>query len=79
MIVFQWGEMLQKFLERPRTAGIVVGAVIGAVVGALLIGNFGVASRGQGFGVWGWLLGSALGAYIGFRVGEWRLRKGRSL
>jgi len=51
--------MLQKFLERPRTAGIVVGAVIGAVVGALLIGNFGVASPGQGFGVWGRLLGSA--------------------
>lgn len=67
--------MLKFYRSHPRWAGLGTGAVIGVVVGLLVIGNFGVASRGQAFSVWGWLLGGCLGAYIGFRIGELQHRR----
>lgn len=67
--------MANFFKTKPRTAGVLAGAVIGAVLGLLVIGNFGVARGGGGFGVLGWFFGGCLGAYIGYRVGEWRLRR----
>jgi uncharacterized protein YcfJ len=67
---------MKAYYERyPRRTWILTGAIIGALVGLLIIGNFGVASAGRGHAVWGWLFGAGLGAYVGFRVGEWRLRK----
>lgn len=66
--------MIEFIKQHPRSAGILMGSLIGSVLG-LWIGNFGVARAGGGFGVAGWLLGAAVGAYAGFRVGEYRHRK----
>jgi uncharacterized protein YcfJ len=63
------------FKDNPRIAWTVAGALVGAVIGFLLIGNFGVARSGGAFGVSGWLLGMLVGGYIGFRVGESKLRR----
>jgi uncharacterized protein YcfJ len=62
----------------PKLSMAVVGGVLGAVIGLLVIGNFGVASAGTAFSVYGWMFGAALGGYIGFRIGEWRERKRHS-
>lgn len=67
--------MVNVYRSRPRWAWAATGALIGALFGFFVIRNFGVASGGRGFGVWGWLLGGCLGAYIGFRIGEWRHRR----
>lgn len=66
--------MANLYRERPRLMWSITGAVVGVAVGYLLIRNFGVASGGRGFGVWGWLLGACIGTYIGFRFGEWHHR-----
>jgi uncharacterized protein YcfJ len=67
--------MIEHYKRHPRTAWLLTGAAVGALVGLFIIGNFGVASAGRGQAVWGWLFGACLGAYIGFRIGEWRLQK----
>jgi hypothetical protein len=64
-----------KLSARPRSLGAVAGALIGLLIGLWLVPNFGVASRGGGFGVWGWLFGTVIGAYVGFRIGEWCKRR----
>ncbi|MCQ1850383.1 hypothetical protein [Neorhizobium galegae] len=63
------------FKDNPRTAWTATGALVGAIIGMLLIGNFGVARSGGAFAVSGWLLGMLIGAYIGFRIGEAKLRR----
>jgi len=67
--------MRSFYLNHPYWAWTVTVAVIGAVIGYLVVGNLGIVARGHGVGVWGWLLGSGVGAYIGFRIGEWRHRR----
>lgn len=67
--------MIDLIKRWPRTAWVVIGACVGAIVGLALIGNFGIASGGQGIGVAGWVFGGCLGAYIGYRLGEWRRNK----
>ncbi len=67
--------MIETVTQRPRASGLIIGAIAGAVIGMLLIPNFGVASRGGGIGVWGWVFGACLGSYIGFRIGEWIYRR----
>lgn len=59
----------------PRTVCTIGGALVGAVIGLFLIGNFGVASGGGAFAVSGWILGMLIGGYIGFRVGEAKLKR----
>lgn len=66
---------MAEYLRRhPRSVGLLIGALLGSVVG-LWLGNFGVARAGGGFAVTGWALGAVVGAYVGFRVGEYRHRK----
>lgn len=59
----------------PRLAWTVTLALVGYILGGVLLGTMGLAIRGTAVPVYGSLVVAALGAYIGFRVGEWRLRK----
>lgn len=67
--------MIEFCFARARMMGTFIGAVFGLLVGLWLIPNFGIASRGWGMGVWGWLLGTSFGAYVGFRLGEMVYRR----
>jgi predicted lipid-binding transport protein (Tim44 family) len=61
--------------ENPRTAWTISGAMAGALIGLLLIGNVGVAGGGGAIAVSGWLIGMLIGGYIGFRIGEAKLKR----
>lgn len=63
------------FKENPRTAWTISGAIAGALIGLLLIGNTGVARGGGAIAVSGWLIGMLIGGYIGFRIGEAKLKR----
>lgn len=63
------------FKENPRTAWTISGAMAGALIGLLLIGNTGVARGGGAIAVSGWLIGMLIGGYIGFRIGEAKLKR----
>lgn len=67
--------MIDFYRRRPRIAWTLTGAPLGALIGLVLLGNFGVAGSSGAFGVWGWLLLGIVGAYVGFRFGEWRSRR----
>jgi hypothetical protein len=68
-------EHLQSIYQRfPKAAWAATLGVIGFILG-LLLGNVGLATRGGAIGVAGSAVGAVLGAYVGFRVGEWRGRK----
>lgn len=59
----------------PLFAWTVTLALVGYILGGALLGTMGLAIRGTAVPVYGSLVVAALGAYVGFRVGEWRLRK----
>ncbi|MQB41388.1 hypothetical protein DXT94_05620 [Rhizobium sp. ICMP 5592] len=66
--------MIFHFNMYPRAAFALAGTIAGAIIGLMCIGNFGVARAGSAFAVHGWAIGAIIGGYIGFRIGDWRLR-----
>jgi hypothetical protein len=71
--------MINPFRHSPRISWSIADAIVGILVGLFVIGNFGIASGGHGYGVWGWVIGGVSCAYIGFRIGEWRRRRAATL
>ncbi|MGO4135141.1 hypothetical protein ACEQ6A_11335 [Rhizobium brockwellii] len=67
--------MGNHFEEHPRLAYATAGAIIGTLAGLLLIGNLGIARGGGAIAVSGWLIGMLIGGYVGFRIGEGKLRR----
>ena len=68
--------MKNYFKLHPRMSWIMLGAIVGVNIGLFFIGNMGLTRGGTGHPIWGWVFGGLVGAYIGFRIGEWRLRRG---
>jgi hypothetical protein len=63
----------------PRLAWIVTLGAVGFVCGSILLGNMGLAGRNGGVSISGAGLLAAMFGYIGFRFGEWRLKRHRLL
>jgi hypothetical protein len=44
--------MINPFRHSPRISWSIAGAIVGILIGLFVIGNFGIASGGHGYGVW---------------------------